>query len=345
MSATQIDAFSSLFIDSARCPMFVVNSEGRILRSNRRAAQKLGRRKSDLRGKELSEVVRVTGDERWPFNSSGADVIPGVASRNGALLTLAGDPLQVELMVQAVDRQQSPRYLILAKEKIVECDLASAQEVRLREISEAQERERQRIARELHDEALQGLLVAGIEVERLIHDSASKKRLSSQSLQSLRELLRVVEDDVRQISGRMRSDTVPHCGLLDAVSNCVQSLQLRGLDADLRFWGAPVPVDPNIQILAYRIVQEALLNVTRHSGATRVRITVTCRNERLRIRVTDNGRGFTVPTALVSHGPLEYLGIKGMYERASLMNASLFIGSRSDLGTSVILRIPIESPG
>ena len=140
----------------------------------------------------------------------------------------------------------------------------------------------------------------------------------------------------------MRSDTVPQCGLLDAVGNAVQTLQTHGLDAELRFWGTPVPVDPNIQILAYRIVQAALHNVWRHSGASRVRTTVVCRDNRLVIRVTDNGSGFSFPTEIAATGATEFLGIKGMYERASLMDAKLTICPRPGMGTSVTLKILIE---
>jgi len=342
MSPIRADGLSSVFIDSARCPMFVVNAAGKILRTNQRATVQLGVRKGELRGKELSLYLRMPGGERLPLGvaspESGAS---GVISR-GILKPPRGEPTQVDVAVQTVDRRDPGRYLILARELGADCSVSQAADSRLREIAEAQERERARIARELHDEALQSLLVAGIEIERLMKGAASSSGLDSESLVNLQRLLRGVENDIRQISGRMRSDTVPQCGLLDAVGNAVQTLQARGFEAELRFWGAPVPVDPNIQILAYRIAQAALHNVWRHSGATRVRTTVVCRDNRLVIRVTDNGSGFTLPDELTTTGATEFLGIKGMHERASLMNARLAIASRVGRGTSVSIRIPIE---
>jgi len=322
--------------------MFVVNAAGKILRTNQQATARLGMRKGEMRGKALSLYLRIPGGEHLPLSAmgpeSGAD---GVASK-GILTPPQGEPTQVDIVVQTVDRREPGRYLVLAKESDVDCSVSQAADTRLREIAEAQERERARIARELHDEALQSLLVAGIEIERLMKGVSPSSNLDGESLHNLQRLLRGVENDIRQISGRMRSDTVPQCGLLDAVGNAVQTLQTRGLDADLRFRGTPVPVDPNIQILAYRIVQEALHNVWRHSGATRVRTTVVCRNNLLVLRVTDNGSGFRLPGDLAVSGPTEFLGIKGMNERASLMNARLAIAPRPGMGTTVSLKIPIE---
>jgi len=340
MNPTRTDGLSSVFIDDARCPMFVVNAAGKILRTNQRATTQLGMRKGELRGKALSLFLQIPGEEQLPLGAIAPEGgTHGVVSK-GILKPPEGEPSQVDIAVQAVDRREPGRYLVLAKESGSECVINQAADTRLREIAEAQERERARIARELHDEALQSLLVAGIEIERLMHGAGLQN--GGESLVNLQRLLRGVENDIRQISGRMRSDTVPQCGLLDAVGNAVQTLQSRGLDAEIRFWGTPVPVDPNIQILAYRIVQEALHNVWRHAGATRVRTTVVCRNNRLAIRVTDNGSGFSLPTDLSTKGATEFLGIRGMYERASLMNARLRICPRPRLGTTVSLSIPIE---
>ena len=344
MSPTQAHNLSSVLMDPAWCQMFVVNSAGKILRTNQHAALQLGQSKGDLRGKRLSDFLHLSGGQALPVVVAGLESGATSGLRKGVLVPPAGDPIELEVVVQAVDRRDPGRYLILAKERGADSSIAPGTDSRLRDIAGAQERERQRVARELHDEALQSLLVAGIEVERLMQSPNSKKGLPDGSLLHLQRLLREVENDIRQISGRMRPDTVPQCGLLDAVANAVQTLQAGGLDAELRFWGTPVPVDPNIQILAYRIVQEALHNVCRHSGAKRVRTTVICRNNRLVIRVTDNGSGFSIPAHLDSRGPLEFLGIKGMYERASLMNARLAILSRPGMGTTVSLRIPIESP-
>lgn len=333
------DRLSTVFIDEARYPIFVINAAGRILRTNQRAGLQLGLRKRDLRGKDVVAFLQLAGGVRLPAEAARPEGSTTPEYR-GMLVPVKGDPLPVEVVVQVVDRREPGRYLVFAKELGQEWTTASA-DGRLREIAEAQERERERIARELHDEALQSLLVAGIEIERLMKVAASNESPPGESLVNLQRLLRDVENDIRQLSGRMRCDTVPQCGLLDAVGNAVQTLQTRGFDAELRFWGTPVPVDPNTQILAYRIVQEALHNVLRHSGANRVRTTVVCRHNRLVIRVTDNGSGFLIPPDLAAQGPTEFLGIRGMYERASLMNAQLSIRSRVRMGTTLSLRIPI----
>jgi PAS domain S-box-containing protein len=343
MIRTRTDSFATLDIDRARCPMFVVDAAGTVLRANRRAAQILGRRKSELRGKALCEVLKSPERACLSLDSGKTSPRLNAGGTRGILLPSSGNAVQVDVSIQAVDEHKDGRVLILAREMGVDCGSMQATGTHLHVVAEAQERERRRIARELHDEALQSLLVAGIEVERLMQCAKSEEGLPAESLLNLRCLLRQVETDVRQISGRMRSDTVPQCGLLDAVGNAVQTLQARGIDSQLRFRGTPVPVDPNIQILAYRIAQEALHNAWRHSGARHVRTTVTCRNGQLTLRVTDDGCGFAVPDDFTACGATEFLGIKGMFERASLMNATLSIASRPSRGTSVSLCIPIVS--
>ena len=332
-------------MDRALCPMFVVDLDGVIRRTNRRAGRVLRCRKLELKGRHLNDVLHLSGGRRATRGGEDGALIRTLTTRprQGVLQPSFGDPISVSVSLQAIDGCDGDRFLIVARENTTPCGVVANAGAYLRDIAEAQERERQRIARELHDEALQSLLVAGIEVERLMQGTKSEQGLPVESLINLRTLLKQVENDVRQISGRMRSDRVPQCGLLDAVGNAVQTLQERGLDAQIRFRGAPVPVDPNIQILMYRIVQEALHNTWRHAHARRVRATVTCRDGVLAVRVTDNGAGFVVPGDFMSRGPTDYLGLKGMYERAALMNAKLSIASRPSRGTTVALRVPIVS--
>ena len=199
MNPTQTDNLSSVFNGCGRCPMFVVNSAGKILRTNQRAAMQLGRRKGDLRGANLSDFLHVASGEALPIGVAGPDGGAASGLRKGELVPPAGDAIEVEVVVQAVDRRDPGRYLILAKEPGVDCSVTPDVDTRLREIAEAQERERQRVARELHDEALQSLLVAGIEVERLMQGTKSRESLPGGSLLHLQRLLREVENDIRQI--------------------------------------------------------------------------------------------------------------------------------------------------
>ncbi|MBP2185387.1 HAMP domain-containing sensor histidine kinase [Amycolatopsis magusensis] len=189
----------------------------------------------------------------------------------------------------------------------------------------AQEAERQRIARELHDEIGQSLTVVLLGLKRTVDRAPAELR---EELHAMQETVRDSLDEVRQVARRLRPGVLADLGLqsaLHALSSEFGELRVnRWVDHDLP------ELSPDVELVLYRIAQESLTNVARHAGAAEVDLSLTVRRGQLTLRVTDNGTGG------IEH---EGAGIRGMRERALLIGAKLTVTSTVD-GTDVCLRVP-----
>jgi signal transduction histidine kinase len=112
------------------------------------------------------------------------------------------------------------------------------------------------------------------------------------------------------------------------------------IDADLEVIGAKRRLSPEVELVLFRITQEALTNVRKHSGATKVLTTVEFGDGVVRIKVSDNGRGFTVPTRTDDLVETGKLGLTGMLERAHLAGGTVEVHSQPGTGTTVVAEIP-----
>jgi two-component system sensor histidine kinase UhpB len=198
----------------------------------------------------------------------------------------------------------------------------------------AQEEERARVARDLHDEVNQSLtgLVLRLEALReraspeLAHELAQTKSLANQAMQELLTLARA-----------LRPTALDDLGLKAALSALVNELQREsGVNSEFEGTGELTDLPMDVQLVTYRVAQEALSNATQHSGGRMIRVRVG-RNERgVELTVSDDGRGFTFDEA--TRG----LGLGGMRERALLVGGDLTVESRPGVGTRVRLFVPIR---
>jgi two-component system sensor histidine kinase UhpB len=199
----------------------------------------------------------------------------------------------------------------------------------------AQEEERARVARDLHDEVNQSLtgLLLRLEAAReaappeLEGELAETKTLANQAMSELLSLAR-----------QLRPTALDDLGLVAAIEGQVEQLRRGEIDASLDAEGDFSDLGGDAQLVVYRVAQEALNNAARHSGAGRVEVRLR-RTERggVLLEVSDDGRGFAFDES--ERG----LGIGGMRERALLIGAELTIESRPDSGTTVRLTVPGES--
>jgi len=218
-----------------------------------------------------------------------------------------------------------------------------ADEMRMHLLSRAisaQEEERSRIARELHDEtgqALSAVLVGlrGVEEAKSLEEvRAMVARLRDITSQTIR--------DVGRIARGLRPSTLDDLGLLAALQRYGDELHAaRGID--VRITGeqtARLPSDTETTL--YRIIQEALTNVARHADAHVVTVSIERRNGAVRATIHDDGRGFDVPTALGTFGGERTLGLVGIQERASLLGGTVAIESQPGGGARIVVELPIE---
>jgi two-component system, NarL family, sensor histidine kinase UhpB len=195
------------------------------------------------------------------------------------------------------------------------------------------EGERSRIARELHDEVGQTLTGAMLQVEALAARIPDELR---DELDELRETARCGTEDVRRIARRLRPEALEDLGLQSALAAPATSFGEQARVRVERRLEPALPLSQDEELVNYRVAQEALTNVARHAGATRVELQLQQNPARTVLAVRDDGRGLS-PGALPSAH-----GIRGMRERAMLIGAQLDIESKPGRGTEIRLFIPFD---
>jgi two-component system sensor histidine kinase UhpB len=198
-----------------------------------------------------------------------------------------------------------------------------------------QEGERQRIARELHDEVGQTLTAMLLQIQGIHADAPEDLR---GELDELRETARLGAEDVRRIAQRLRPEALEELGLQSAlVALSDMFAEQTGVRVS-REIEADLPLTPQDELVIYRVAQEALTNIARHAGATKVALALRLAEPGVALRVRDNGRGFAADRRNSSYG------LRGMRERALLIGARLRIDSTPGEGTEVLLRVPRREP-
>jgi two-component system, NarL family, sensor histidine kinase UhpB len=199
----------------------------------------------------------------------------------------------------------------------------------------AQERERLRIGRALHDEAGQTLTAIALEVERAATEGppAQRERMSALAAQ-----LHASLDEIRRISRDLRPEALDDLGLVNAlIALTSRADRQSGVRMERRF-SARLPTLPTeLELVVYRVAQEALTNVLRHAEASRCVIALDASDGIVELRVSDDGVG--MPASRADAGTV---GIEGMRERALLGNGTLELKSAPGEGTEVTLRLPVE---
>lgn len=194
----------------------------------------------------------------------------------------------------------------------------------------AQENERQRIARELHDEIGQTLTVALLILKRAVDRAPEEIR---DELSGTQEAVRAGLDEVRSIARRLRPDALEDLGLHSALSAlCTEFTRAAGISVVKHIAPQSDRLHHDVELVCYRIAQESLTNIVRHADATKVWLDLHITSDRLTLRIADDGKGGVA---------VEGAGINGMRERAVLVNADLTISSPEGEGTEVRLVIPL----
>jgi signal transduction histidine kinase len=211
----------------------------------------------------------------------------------------------------------------------------------LQQITRAQEAERKRIARELHDDTIQSLVVLSRRLEALAACSEPLPEAMIRRLQELRGLTDEVIQGVRRFSQALRPSILDDLGLVPTLEGLTNDLiQRDGIQAELRVVGVKRRLSPEDELTLFRIAQEAFNNVKRHAQARHVWTTVEFTDGAVQITIQDDGKGFQAPIHTADLAASSKLGLIGMYERARLLGGTLTVQSAPDQGTRVVVNIP-----
>ncbi len=226
----------------------------------------------------------------------------------------------------------------VTKEKQVEDNLR----FHIEHITKAQEEERSRIARELHDETAQQLIALSHQLEDFTRNN---KRLSPDDISLLggwRNRIKDTLQGLRWFVRELRPPMIDDLGLLPAVKWLTdEQKNLSDMTVDLKVIGNERRFKPEAELLLFRIVQEALANVRRHANASKVEVILEFTKNKTMVTITDNGKGFQLPKAEGDLPRLGKLGLLGMEERARLLNGRLKVQSELGTGTTINIEAPI----
>ena len=334
-----------LFFESNPLACWVFDfSDLRILAVNAAAVEQYGYSREDFMSltlrdipapEELQSVL-----ELLPKNG-----LPTAPSRIWKHRTRSGKLVQVEMIVAPLRLNNREAGLAIVRDMTVKLELQAAEQkeelrrLLLERVLQIQESERQRIARELHDEAGQLLtsLLVGLrtlsDVRRLADAKAQAKRL--------RQIASNAINEIGRLARGLHSTILDDLGLETAIRRYTDEFsQAHGISVDVDFGDAEFSAFANHeQNNLYRIVQEALTNVARHARAHKVGITFSANQSRLCVKIQDDGRGFSLDAATDS----SHLGIEGMRQRAMMIGGTLDVTTEARGGVTVNLLVPLRN--
>jgi hypothetical protein len=246
----------------------------------------------------------------------------------------------------------SPDGVAIFFHEITESKLAEQELLRSRaalralaaRLEAVREEEGVRISRELHDQVGQAMTALRMDLTQLEREAGAGP-LDRERLRAMRELIDATLASARRIAAELRPAILDDLGLAAAVEQVAADFERRASIA----CAAHVPdggadMDRRAALALYRILQEALTNVARHAGATRVDITLSVEDGTVALVVTDDGRGFE-PEAAGADATRPSLGLLGMRERALALGGELRVDARPGQGTAVSARVPRRPPG
>jgi signal transduction histidine kinase len=237
----------------------------------------------------------------------------------------------LEVRVSERTAELEKLYLELRRKEAIKGEL-------LRKVITAQEEERKRLARELHDETAQLLTALGI----LVGSAAAGGEAGRQSLEKARVLATKALEGVHALMHALRPSLLDDLGLRSAIREYAERLEERGLSVRVHLVGEERRLPGALETALYRVAQEALTNIARHADASDVEVTVAYQPDRVTIEVADDGKGFD-PAVMTAGDDLSGrgLGLLGMRERVELAEGQITIESAPGQGTRVKVTVPI----
>ncbi len=302
-------------------------------------------------GSVEQRLVRKDGKVAWVrVYATGCPVLPGqkaVIVEDLSALKRAEEELQV-LSTQFEARIAKRTDQLYAVQEALTAEVQErrrgeqARSELLRRLIAAQEDERRRIARDLHDHMgqLSAAMILGLKnPEDLPPDSSSTR----QGLRRLRELAAQIGKELHDLALELRPSALDDVGLVGALTSYTEAWSRR-TRVDLEFQeaglGSRIPRD--VETVLYRVVQEALTNVLKHAQANRVSVVLEKQGRQVTAVVEDNGKGFHTNRILKSTEPHRRMGLLGMQERLATVGGVLVVESIPGKGTTVIARIVLD---
>jgi PAS domain S-box-containing protein len=335
------EKFRSVF-RGAGVGMVIVSPEGHFLAANGTFCDYLGYTEEELL---VKTVQSVTFHEDWPaFSQKLSDALKEEHSFQRfekRCLHKTGRIVYTESSASLIRTSQGkPRYFVgevldVTKRKESEAALSSVNG----RLIQAQEQERVRVARELHDDVSQRLALLAIRLEQVEQEPLA----SSDLLSHIREMQKEVEElltNVQNLSHELHSSKLDYLGAVAAIRSwCAEFSEKHGMEINFNSYEVPNSLPSEISFCLFRVLQEALHNAAKHSGVKKVDVKLGSSPNEIHLTVSDLGRGFDIEAGIKGRG----LGLTSMQERLRLVNGRLSIDSQPRRGTTIQARVPFDS--
>jgi len=336
------ERYRELF-EKAHDAIWVQDSEGAILTANQAAADYTGYGLDELANMNVAELLQTEGlelareirrklltgeDVEQPYEQK-------VTRKDGSQAIIM---LTTSLIA---DEGMPPVYQHISRDVTREKLLQENLHLYARQITRAQEEERKRIARELHDDSIQSLALLSRQVDDLVATKQDGKQMGRR-LGRVRDEVDGTLARIRRFTQDLRPPTLDYLGLLPALRELVSQLETQGsIRCEMHVSGDERHLASEDELLVYRVVQEALTNVRRHSGASTAGVAVTFGEDKTTVEIGDDGEGFEMEEDMrfVQTGKI---GLVGMQERADLLGGTLHVCTAPGMGTRVVLEVPSE---
>jgi two-component system CheB/CheR fusion protein len=356
--------FALAVVDSVNIPLVVLNMDLRIRDTNSAFRELAGRTAEELVSDSFPDLVQLLWNmgpirpmlerlrDQGP-SAPGFELDHEIGTPEYRVLQVQGRVVQIEgeqvilLTVENITGRKRAEKIIQREKEQLEGTVRSTVQAldrtqeELRALSaslfQAQEEERRRVARELHDDISQRLAVLGMDLQHL---SASVPRDSDthKMIDAVAARTGALADDVRKISHGLHPSMLDDLGLSYALKALGDEFSEReNMMVTLQRQNVPEHIPQNAAAALYRITQEALRNVAKHAGRTHVKITLEALDQKLRLEIADFGEGFDMESTR------QGLGLISMAERANLVNGKLSIHSALGKGTTVAVEVPLDT--
>ncbi len=337
------EEFSSKLLNNSPNPIVVVNSDLAVGYVNPAMERMTGFSSRGLLGKKppypwWTEEIRhkVSKDLQEALSE-------GISKRERLFQKRNGERFWVEVTAAPITHNDGSMYLLVNWTNITEQKrLRDDMQFYIREITRAQEQERKRVSRELHDETAQSLADLCTDVDMTI----MKEQLSEKVVRRLEQLRLKIDsmlEEVRRFSHELRPGLLDQFGLIPSLESLTADVNTEEkLSCRLEVTGFEQRLSSEAEALLFRITQEALRNIRKHAKATGAIVRVDFSRCKVRLSITDNGIGFKVPEILGGFARRGKLGLIGMQERAHLLNGSFKVKSTAGKGTTITAEIPTQ---
>jgi PAS domain S-box-containing protein len=332
-------------VDTAYEGIWVLDKSYRVVFVNRRMSEMLGYTVDEMMSRPIRDFVDYESSEHAREQIEGCQTSTGQCDlrfrrKDGSELwgILSTTPVWDEegqpggalgMVTDITERKHSEQELRRSSEEIRE--LAG-------KLITAQEEERRRISRELHDDIVQKVASLAIKISMVKRQVPASADSLAGEIATIQQRVSGLADDIRQLSHQLHPAVLEHAGLNMALKSFTAEFScLEGVDVELTVPETNEEIPRDIAVCVYRIVQESLRNVAKHSGAKSAEVTLSIADSHLHLSVRDEGRGFDV-----DHRRSSGLGMVSVEERIRLCRGTVEVTSQLNCGTALKARIPLS---